>query len=75
MLEEIPMTWFLLAWVYLIAGEITVLLALADDDATASVQWLAYRGRWWLPYAGAAAFVLAWPAAVTLVLLFPRKKH
>src|SRR5262247_3186038 len=38
-LEEIPMTWFLLAWAYLIAGEITVLLALADDEATASVQW------------------------------------
>ena len=41
MLEEIPMTVFLLAWAYLIAGEITALLALADDDATARVNgWL-----------------------------------
>jgi hypothetical protein len=73
MLEEIPMSWFLLGWAYLVAGEITALLALTDEEATARVQWLAYRGRWWLPYAGAAVLVLAWPAAVTLVWLFPKK--
>ena len=69
------MSWFILFWAYLVAGEITALLALSDEDATASVQWLAHRGRWWLPYAGAAAFVLTWPVAVTFVLLFPGKKH
>jgi hypothetical protein len=71
----IPMSWFLFFWAYLVAGEITALLALTDEAATASVQWLAYRGSWWLPYAGAAAFVLAWPIAVTFVLLFPSNRH
>ena len=67
------MSWPILSWAYLIAGEISALLALSDEDAAAGVQWLAYRGRWWLPYAGAVAFVLTWPAPVTFVLLFPRK--
>jgi len=67
---EVPMSWLLLVWVYLIAGEITAVLALSDEDATDGVQWLALTGkRWWLPYVGAAAFVLAWPAAITLIVL------
>jgi hypothetical protein len=69
------MSWFLLAWAYLVAGEITALLALADEETSTHVQWLAYRRSWWLPYAGAAAFVIAWPAAVTLVLFYPKKKN
>lgn len=66
------MGWFI-AWAYLIVGEVTALLALTDEDPTVRVQWLADKSRWWRPYAAAALFVIAWPAVVTLLLLFPKK--
>ena len=60
-------------WLYVIIGQLTVLLALSDNEGAAQMRWLAQRGGW-LPYVGAAVMVLAWPAAAPFLLLFPRKR-
>ena len=60
-------------WLYFVMGELTVLLALSDDEGAAQIRWLAQR-RGWLPYVGAAVVVAAWPAAAPFLLLFPKRR-
>jgi hypothetical protein len=60
-------------WLYFVIGELTVLLALSDDEGTAQVRWLAQRGEW-LPYVGVIVVATAWPAAAPLLLILPKRK-
>jgi hypothetical protein len=66
------MSWVILG-LYVVMGELTVLLALSDDEGVAQVQWLAQKGEW-LPYVGAIVAITAWPAAAPLLLMFPKRK-
>jgi hypothetical protein len=66
------MSWFFI-WLYFVTGEFTALLALRDEEGAAQVQWLAQK-RWWAPYVGTMVVIIAWPAAVPLLLLLPKKK-
>jgi uncharacterized membrane protein YdjX (TVP38/TMEM64 family) len=60
-------------WLYVIIGQVTVLVALSDDESAEQMRWLAQRGGW-LPYVGTVVMVLAWPAAAPFLLLFPKKR-
>jgi hypothetical protein len=60
-------------WLYVVVGELVALVALGDDEGIAQVRWLFGRARWWMPYVGAALFVVAWPMAAVALLLMPRK--
>jgi hypothetical protein len=66
------MSWVVL-WLYLVIGELTLLLALSDDEGVAQVQWLAQRKEW-LPYVGAILMITAWPAAAPLLLMLAKRK-
>ena len=58
---------------YFVIGELTVLLALSDDEGMEQVRWLSQRGEW-LPYAGAIVVVTAWPAAAPLLVTLAKRK-
>jgi hypothetical protein len=60
-------------WLYFVIGELTVLLALSDDEGTAQVRRLAQRGEW-LPYVGVIVVATAWPAVAPLLLMLPKRK-
>jgi hypothetical protein len=66
------MTW-LLIWLYLVTGELTVLWVLGGDKEPSRFQWLAEE-KWWVPYSGAIGVVIAWPAVAALLLLVPKIK-
>lgn len=66
------MSWVVL-WLYFVIGELTVLLALSDDEGAAQVQWLAQKGEW-VPYIGAIVAITAWPAAAPLLLMLAKRK-
>jgi hypothetical protein len=58
---------------YFVIGELTVLLALSNDEGMEQVRWLAQRGEW-LPYAGVIVVVTTWPAAAPLLVMFAKRK-
>jgi hypothetical protein len=66
------MTW-LLIWLYLVTGELTVLWVLRGDKEAPRFHWLAEE-KWWVPYSGAIGVVIAWPAVAALLLLVPKIK-
>jgi hypothetical protein len=66
------MSWIVLC-LYFVIGELTVLLALSDDEGAAQAQRLAQKGEW-IPYIGAVVAVTAWPAAAPLLLMLAKKK-
>jgi len=63
----------LFIWLYFVIGEFIALLALGDEVGAAQVQWLAQK-RWWAPYIGTMVVIIAWPAALPILLLFPSRK-
>jgi hypothetical protein len=66
------MSWVVFS-LYFVIGELTVLLALSDEEGAAQAQWLAQKGEW-IPYIGAVVAVTAWPAAAPLLLMLAKKK-
>ena len=66
------MSWIVLC-LYFVIGELTVLLALSDDEGAAQAQRLAQKGEW-IPYIWAVVAVTAWPAAAPLLLMLAKKK-
>lgn len=68
------MTW-LTVWLYLVVGELVAIVALGDDEGAAQIRWLFGKARWWMPYVGAAVFVIVWPLAALALLVMPRKRN
>jgi hypothetical protein len=64
---------WLVIWLYFVIGELTVLWVLSGAEKAANFQWLAEE-KWWVPYAGTIAIVIAWPAVVALLVLVPKIK-
>src|SRR5262245_57349365 len=58
-------------WLYLLIGQAVALIALFDDEAMATLRKVARQVRWWVPYAGAALFIIMWPPATLFLLLLP----
>ena len=66
------MSW-LIIWLYVVIGQLTVLLVLDDEEGVTQFQSAKQRG-WWIPYGGAILMVIAWPAADLLLLSFSRNE-
>ena len=66
------MSW-LIIWLYIVIGQLTVLLVLDDEGGVTQFQSAKQRG-WWIPYGGAILMVIAWPAADLLLLSFSRSE-
>jgi len=60
-------------WLYVIIGQLAVLLALSDNEGAEQMRRLAQRGGW-LPYVGADVMVVVWPAAAPFLFLLPKKR-
>ena len=61
----------LIIWLYVIIGQLTVLLVLDDEEGVTQFQSARQRG-WWAPYGAAIFMVIAWPAADLLLLFLSR---
>ena len=66
------MSW-LIIWLYLVIGQLTVLLLLNDQEGVTQFQSAKQRG-WWVPYGAAVLMVIAWPAADLLLLSLSTNK-
>jgi hypothetical protein len=66
------MSW-LIIWLYVVMGQLTVLLLLGDEEGFTRFRSAKQRG-WWAPYGAAILMVIAWPAADLLLLSFSRSK-
>jgi hypothetical protein len=66
------MSW-LIIWLYLVIGQLTVLLLLDDEEGVTQFQSAKQRG-WWVPYGAAVLMVIAWPAADLLLLSLSTNK-
>jgi hypothetical protein len=62
------MSWFII-WLYVVMGQLTVLLLLDEGRRGHTVPIGEQRGRW-APYGAAIAMVIAWPAADLLLQSF-----
>jgi hypothetical protein len=65
------MSWFII-WLYVVIGQLTVLLLLDEDEGVTQFRSAKQRGRW-APYGAAIAMVIAWPAADLLLRSFSSK--
>ena len=66
------MSW-LIIWLYVVIGQLTVLLVLDDEEGVTQFQSAKQRG-WWIPYGGAILMVIAWPAADLVLLSFSKSE-
>ena len=66
------MSW-LIIWLYVVIGQLTVLLVLDDEEGITQFQSAKQRGTW-IPYGAAILMVIAWPAADLLLLSFSRSE-
>jgi uncharacterized membrane protein YdjX (TVP38/TMEM64 family) len=66
------MSWFII-WLYVVIGQLTVLLLLDDEQGVTQFQ-SAKQSGWWAPYGAAILMVIAWPAADLLLRSFSRTK-
>jgi hypothetical protein len=63
----------LIIWLYVIIGQLTVLLLLDDEEGVTQFQAAKQRG-WWAPYGVAILMVFAWPSADLLLRFWSRSK-
>jgi hypothetical protein len=61
----------LIIWLYVVIGQLTVLLVLDDEEGVTQFRSARQRG-WWAPYGAAIFMVIAWPAADLLLLFLSR---
>ena len=62
----------LIIWLYVVIGQLTVLLVLDDEEGVTQFQAAKQRG-WWAPYGAVIFMVIAWPAADLLLLSFSKE--
>jgi hypothetical protein len=61
----------LIIWLYVVIGQLIVLLVLDDEEGVTQFQSARPRG-WWAPYGAAIFKVVAWPVAELLLLFLSR---
>jgi hypothetical protein len=66
------MSW-LIIWLYIVIGQLTVLLVLDDKEGATQFQSARQRGLW-SPYVAAISMIIAWPAADLVLRSFSTGK-
>jgi hypothetical protein len=66
------MSW-LIIWLYVVIGQLSVLMVLDDEEGVTLFRSVKQRGSW-APYGAAIFMVIAWPSADLLLLFFSRSK-